>query len=151
MDPADYPKSVPVVFRGGGEEFGISEGGIPLSPYATLVSDKVFVSGGKLPNSTIRTSWPTSCQLVGQQVRVWCTRHELVWPEPNTLTYRDVGLWQDQRPTNCTTCCALVLPEPNKLAIVEFCHKKSLLPCARAISPVARLLISHSVSPRKPG
>jgi hypothetical protein len=26
------------------------------------------------------------------------------------------GLWQDQLPTSCTTCWALVLPEPNRLA-----------------------------------
>jgi hypothetical protein len=31
----------------------------------------------------------------------------------NICTYRDVGPWQDQRPTSCTTYWALVLPVPN--------------------------------------
>ena len=59
-------------------------------------------------------------QLVGQLAGHWLCR--------------DVGLWQDQRPTSCTTCWALVLPEPNKFVgdvaqqvgqlvrIVEFGH-----------------------------
>jgi hypothetical protein len=46
-------------------------------------------------------------------------------------------LWQDQRPTSCTTCWALVLPEPNRFVgdvaqkvsqvvrIAEFDHNNS--------------------------
>jgi hypothetical protein len=32
------------------------------------------------------------------------------------ITIKLVGLWQNQRPTRCIICWALVLPEPNKLA-----------------------------------
>jgi hypothetical protein len=61
------------------------------------------------------------CQLVGQQVRVSCTRLELVAQLRGRQTPLSqlvgwlVGLWQDQRPTS-TTCWALVLPESNMLA-----------------------------------
>jgi hypothetical protein len=104
-----------------------------------LQNEQHLIALTSYPNSTKGTS----CQLVGQLLYNLLAdilhRANLFANLLGVGYVVMLGSWQDQRPTSCTTCWALVLPEPNKFVgdvaqqvgqlvrVVEFGHKTVIL------------------------